>query len=155
MGRFVARNEIHPQLVIGSANPIRKTDSVIFPVTNLAHHFENRFFMARFAVHDHAVHIEDDGLNLLRLTHREVDPSCNRRSNWVLLTGETERRDCLSKGRSFNPLSAFIATSVTGSLNPFTGAISTADQSPSVDVGSEKASLLTFAIPTICFSLTL
>lgn len=66
---FVASDEIEPEFVVGAANPIGEMDAVVVAVANFADDFEEGPLVARFAVHDDAVHIEDDGFYLVRLRY--------------------------------------------------------------------------------------
>src|SRR6516165_1329671 len=76
-------------------------------------------------------------------------------SNSNLLTGITDNLEFFSKTILASCGSFFICASVTGGVIGRSGVISTADQSPSVAVGSLKASLVTVARPTIALPLTL
>ena len=67
LGWFMARNEVEPEFVVGAANPIGETDSMIVAVANLADDFQESAFVARLAVHDYAIHVEDDGFYIIKL----------------------------------------------------------------------------------------
>src|SRR4029077_20548800 len=81
--------------------------------------------------------------------------NCRIVSNSNGLTGITDNLEFFNRTIFVSCGSFFICASVTGGVIGRSGAISTADQSPSVAVGSLKASLVTLAMPTIALPLTL
>src|SRR6516165_2217784 len=81
--------------------------------------------------------------------------NCRIVSNSNGLTGITDNLEFFNKTIFASCVSFFICASVTGGAIGRSGVISTADQSPSVAVGSLKASLVTLAMPTIALPLTL
>src|SRR5437899_6512812 len=54
------RNEVHPYLPIGAAYVIGKAQALSIIVAELPNHLTKRPFVTWFAIHDHAVHIEDN-----------------------------------------------------------------------------------------------
>ena len=106
---------------------------------------------------DELIEADDDSSEeKTSLTKLDVDTLRDRYNEIVgRPTGSTDKRDCRTNGISRNTLSALILASSIASFSPFTGARSTADQSPSVAVGSGKNSRATRATPTTCFSLPL
>ena len=64
------RNEVQPQCVIGSTVVIGKVNSMRFAAAHLGKDVAKCALMARFAVHDHPVHVEYDGLNCV---HRRAN----------------------------------------------------------------------------------
>jgi len=75
--------------------------------------------------------------------------------NSALVSGCTDKRESRRSAIPFNFGLRLISSSVTARGNAFTGARSTALQSPSVAVGSGYASRTTLAMPTISLPMTL
>src|SRR2546426_5232740 len=163
LGGFVARDEIHPQFAVRAANVIREPQTMGVHVTQFAQDLQESAFVARFAIDDHAIHVEYDCPNckpriqaLKRalpksMSYGLVSPNVKTRPNCSTVSGTTDRRDFFTKGICLRILSALIASRLTGFRSRFTGRKSTHTQSPSLAVGSGKASSSTRATPTACF----
>ena len=67
--RLMSGDEVHPQFLVGPADVIGKAQVEFVAVADFTHHVEERAFVARLAVHDDAVHVEDD---CLELSHTKV-----------------------------------------------------------------------------------
>src|SRR5678815_727605 len=68
--------------------------------------------------------------------HALVSARANKRLNCTSVSGATERRDWRTNEISLRSLSDLIVSRLTGVFRGFTGTRSTADQSPSLAVGS-------------------
>ena len=58
---LVSRHEIRPQHMIRAAHVIGPTHAVRRAVTEFAYDLDKGAFVARFAVHNYTIHVEDDG----------------------------------------------------------------------------------------------
>ena len=56
------RDKVQPQRMIRPPVIVREMNSVRFAATHLREHIAKRPLMARFAIHDHSVHVENNGL---------------------------------------------------------------------------------------------
>jgi hypothetical protein len=64
-GGFMFGDEIFDQRFVSAPDVIFEIHAMIFGVTQLVEYFEIRAFVQRFAVDDHAVHVENDRLVFL------------------------------------------------------------------------------------------